>query len=141
VAVRVNEVGKGAGQLRQPPQPTYGGGKGISIFTNTVISEDYIKAMGRQGRMKSQLYAVAMKATRKLEFRPANGRDFAILDAARKELEIHRTQWERDGIIPTEDRYKGDCDRSYVYGITSGHQCSRLGSFSLWQSFWKNSAD
>jgi len=35
--IRIREIGDRAGQLRQPPQPTYGRGKGISLFTKAVI--------------------------------------------------------------------------------------------------------
>ena len=118
-AVRVREIGSGAGQLRQPPQSTYGRGKGISLFTGTVIPPDYVKAMAQQGRMGSALYAVATKATRGLEFRPAEPVDLDALDTAQRELDRLRPQWEREGIIPTEDRYKGDCDRSYAFGHTT----------------------
>ncbi len=109
--IRVQQVGKGAGQLRQPPQPTYGDGKGVSLFKNTVISKDYIKAMAQQGKMGSVLYAVATKATTKLDFRPANDTDRRALEEAEKELERLRPQWEQDGVIPTEAIPIGDKTR------------------------------
>ncbi len=52
--------------------------------------------------MGSALYAVATKATTKLEFRPADETDLRALAEAEKELARLRPQWERDGIIPTE---------------------------------------
>lgn len=32
--VRIREIGRGSGQLREPPRPTYSDGKGISLFTD-----------------------------------------------------------------------------------------------------------
>jgi putative DNA methylase len=105
--IRVRKVGKEAGDLPKPPQPTYFRGKGLSLFTNTVIPDDYIKAMAQSGRMGSVLYAVAVKAG-KLDFRPPNETDLAALDAAERELARLRPQWEKDGIIPTEGIPDGD---------------------------------
>ena len=105
--IRVRKVGKEAGDLPKPPMPTYGGGKGISLFTNTVIPADYIKAMAQSGRMGSVLYAVAVKAV-KLDFRPPEEADLRALEAAERELARLRPQWERDGIIPLEQIPNGD---------------------------------
>lgn len=105
--IRVRKVGKEAGDLPKPPMPTYGGGKGISLFTNTVIPADYIKAMAQSGRMGSALYAVAVKAV-KLGFRPPEEADLRALEAAERELARIRPQWKRDGIIPTEEIPDGD---------------------------------
>ncbi|MDH7602029.1 MAG: DUF1156 domain-containing protein, partial [Armatimonadota bacterium] len=100
--IRVRKVGKEAGDLPKPPMPTYVRGKGISLFTGTVIPDDYIKAMAQSGRMGSVLYAVAVKAT-KLDFRPPEEADLRALEAAERELARLRPQWEREGIIPTEE--------------------------------------
>ena len=48
-------LGKGAGEVRTPPARTYGGGDGVSLFTNEVIPGDYIKAQAQQGAMGSAL--------------------------------------------------------------------------------------
>jgi len=105
--IRVRKVGKEAGDLPKPPMPTYGGGKGLSLFTNTVIPADYIKAMAQSGKMGSVLYAVAVKAV-KLDFRPPEETDLLALEAAEHELARLRPQWERDGVIPTERIPDGD---------------------------------
>jgi len=100
--ISVRKVGKEAGDIPRPPMPTYGRGKGISLFTSTVIPADYIKAMAQSGRMGSALYAVAVKAV-KLDFRPPEEAYLRALEAAERELARLRPQWERDGIIPTEE--------------------------------------
>lgn len=117
-SIRVREVGGRAGQLREPPPPTYSGGKGISLFTRHLIASDYIKAKAQAGEMGSTLYAIAVKTNKGLEFRPPEKEDLDALAAAEKELAKRRKGWERDNVIPTESRVKGDCDRSYVYGLT-----------------------
>ncbi|OQB28030.1 MAG: hypothetical protein BWY10_00834 [Chloroflexi bacterium ADurb.Bin180] len=105
--IRVRQVGKGAGQLRTAPQPTYDGGRGWSLFTQEEIPSETIKALAQQGQMGYRLYAVATKA-RKLEFRPPEKRDFEALQAAERELKRLRPDWERDGIVPTEQIPLGD---------------------------------
>jgi adenine-specific DNA methylase len=100
--VSIKPIGKSAGELGKPPQPTFGDGKGVSLFTGNSIPEDYIKAMAKQGDMGSVLYAVAIKAN-KLDFRPPNPTDFKALKDAEQELARLRTGWEREGIIPTEE--------------------------------------
>jgi putative DNA methylase len=55
--VQIREVGNMAGQLREPPRPTYSGGKGISLFTGNQIPADYIKAKAQAGQMKSALFS------------------------------------------------------------------------------------
>jgi hypothetical protein len=95
-----------AGQGRRPAAPAAGAhlraGKGISLFTGQVIPADYIKARPAQGQLGSVLYAVATKATTRLDFRPPEPADLAALAARREELARVRPRWEREGIIPTE---------------------------------------
>ncbi len=118
--IRVREVGKGANQLRQAPQPTYGRGQGLSLFTGAVIADDYIKAMAHQGKLGSVLYAVATKATTKLEFRPAREADRQALQDAERELARLRPQWEEGNIIPTE-LFPSICsdERPRIYGSSA----------------------
>lgn len=117
--VRIREIGDGRGQLRQAPAATCKRGKGVSLFTGTVIPADYIKAKAQAGEMGSRLYAVAVKTPHGLKFEPPELRDLEPIDAAKRELAKHRARWERENVIPTEARVKGDCDRSYVYGVTT----------------------
>ncbi len=106
--IKVRELGKGAGQLREVPRPTYGDGKGISLFTGNQIPSDYIKTKAQQGEMGSALYAVALKTPQGLEFRPAEQADLDALEAAAQELARLRPKWERGNIIPTEKIPIGD---------------------------------
>jgi putative DNA methylase len=73
--IKVREIGKGAGKLAAPPQPTYGNGSGVSLFTGTPIPADYIQTMAKQGKMGSVHYAVVTKPTNRLEFRPVEPAD------------------------------------------------------------------
>jgi len=68
--------------------------------------------------MGSVLYAVATKATSKLEFRPAEPADLAALEAAERELNKLRRQWDREGTIPAED-FPTVCsdERPRLYGM------------------------
>jgi adenine-specific DNA methylase len=100
--IDVRHLGRGAGEVREPPMPTYSDGKGISLYSGKPIPEDYIKAQARAGNLGCVLYAVATKATTGLSFRPAEPRDRESLAAAERELARLRPAWQRDGIIPTE---------------------------------------
>jgi adenine-specific DNA methylase len=101
-SVRIRELGRGAGQLREPPTPTYSHGKGISLFTGHQIPADYIKAKAQAGEMQRALYAVAIKTPQGLTFQPPEAADLKALEAAEHELKRLRPVWERNNIIPTE---------------------------------------
>ena len=64
--------GARAGKKAQPPAPTFGGGKGISIFTGLQISDDYIRAKALAGEMHSALYAVAVKVSERPAILPSD---------------------------------------------------------------------
>ena len=107
--VRVREIGRGPGKLRDVPSPTYSGGNGISLFTGIKIPGAYIKAMAQAGKMASALYAIALKRKKgRLEFRPPEQIDLDALADAEKELARLRPGWERDNVIPTEKIPVGD---------------------------------
>jgi adenine-specific DNA methylase len=117
-AVDIVEAGRGAGQLREPPAPSYGDGKGISLFTNLQIPADYIKAKAQAGEMGSTLYAVALKTNRGLTFQPPNAADLEALQEAECELKRQRARWERASIIPTELYPQVSSDeRPRLYGM------------------------
>jgi len=100
--VRILEIGKRAGQLPEAPRPTYGDGKGISLFTDRQIPADYIKAKAQMGEMKSALYAVAIKTPQGIKFQPPEPEDIKAIEEAEKELARLRPGWEKANIIPTE---------------------------------------
>lgn len=90
------------GTVKKVPPPTYGKGSGVSLFSGTVIPGDYIKAMAQAGKMKSALYAVAVKGKR-LEFRTPAKEDLHAIAAAERELAKLRPGWEKANVIPTEE--------------------------------------
>jgi adenine-specific DNA methylase len=106
--VRIREVGRYAGQLREPPQPTYRKGTGISIFTGRSISPEYIKAMAQQGKMQRTLYAVVTRTQKGLEFQLPEPLDLKALGEAERELAQLRPGWEKGNVIPTEKVPVGD---------------------------------
>jgi len=116
--VQIKELGKAAGQIKEPPLPSYGDGKGISVFTRRPIPPDYIKAMAQQGRMRSALYAVAIKTPQGLKFQPPEQADLDALAAAEKELKKLRPAWEKCNVIPTEIYPEVTSDeRPRLYGM------------------------
>ncbi|MDF0667049.1 MAG: DUF1156 domain-containing protein [Nitrospira sp.] len=117
-SVRIREIGKEAGQLRQPPLPTYSDGKGISLFTGLQIPGDYIKAKAQAGEMESALYAMAIKTPQGLKFQPPEPADLAALEEATIELARLRPDWEKKNIIPTEMYPEVSSDeRPRLYGM------------------------
>lgn len=118
-SVRIRELGRGAGQLREPPRPTYADGKGISLFSEKQIRADYIKACAQQGRMKSVLYTVVLRNAHGLpEFEPPDVSDIRALEAAEQELCRVRAEWEKRNVIPVEEfpAISSD-DRPRQYGM------------------------
>lgn len=116
--VRIREVGRGAGQLREPPKPTYADGKGISLFMDRQIPGDYIKAMAQQGKMESVLYAVVIKTSHGLKYEPPMPEDLKALKEAENELARLRPDWEKRNIIPTEEYPEVSSDeRPRLYGM------------------------
>ncbi len=101
--VRIRDLGDGRGHLKQPPPATYKKGKGVSLFTGTVIPADYIKAKAQAGQMGIRMYAIAVKTPQGLKFVTVTDADTDVLRASEREISEHRSEWERSGIIPTEE--------------------------------------
>ncbi len=100
--IRVREVGDGRGQLKLAPLPCYKRGQAVSLFSNSVIPVDYIKAKAQAGEMRSRLYAVAVRTPQGLTFESPEEADLEAIVAAESELSKHRSRWERENVIPTE---------------------------------------
>ncbi len=117
--VRIRELGRGAGQLRNPPRPTYSDGKGISFFTDRPIPANYIKAKAQQGQMQSVLYAIVIKDIQGyMAFQAPEQKDHEALADAEKELQLLRPKWEKNNIIPTEQYPSVSSDkRPRLYGM------------------------
>ena len=109
--VRIREVGRRAGQLREIPRPTYDNGKGVSIFTGYQIPGDYIKAKAQAGEMRSALYAIAVKTPQGLRFYPPEEVDIKAVLEAEEELAKVIEGWKKNSIVPTEKIPVGDKTR------------------------------
>ena len=122
--VRVRELGRRAGQLRDPPRPTYANAKGVSLFTGRPIPKDYIKAKAQAGEMGSALYAIALKTPQGLTFQLPEPADLEALEKAEAQLAQLRPLWERSNVIPTERILPGDQPGSRL----------QIGGISTWSS-------
>ncbi|MGA2585469.1 MAG: DUF1156 domain-containing protein [Candidatus Aminicenantales bacterium] len=102
---------------KTPPAPTYGDGKGISLFSGQQIADTWIKAQAQAGKMKCALYAVAVKA-KGLTFDRPTENELQTLKSAENELSKHRKRWENENIIPTELYPEITTDeRPRIYGM------------------------
>lgn len=116
--IEIRHVGSGRGQAASPTAPTYGDGKGVSLFNGRQIPADYIKAKAQAGEMRSRLYAVAVKTPQGLKFEPPAEADLKAIRSAEAELARNRSRWESENILPTEQYPEVSSDpRPRVYGM------------------------
>jgi len=117
-SVEIRGIGPDSEQISVPPTPTYGDGKGVSLFTGRQIPSDYIKAKAQDGQMGNALYVVAVKTPTGLKFEVPTKVDVDALAAANLELKKFRPLWERDNVIPTERYPEISSDpRPITYGM------------------------
>jgi adenine-specific DNA methylase len=129
-----------------PNFATVNGGVGICVHCRQAISAEEIKAQARgespHGRWQDRLYAVvAVRYQPKLDkngrpmryksgerageiitekvrfFRPPNEQDLAALAEAERRLKERWPEWERQGLIPTENIPEGNDIRPIAYGM------------------------
>lgn len=111
------EIVKGEkAEKADPDTGTISGGVAVSPWTGESIDGDYIKVEAQAGRMGQQLFALGVK-TKGTSFRTPTADDFRGVELADNAFRSKMTQWERDGLIPTEERYIGPADRSANYGV------------------------
>ena len=106
-----------------PYEGTVSRGKGRSPWTGNVIGGDYIKAEAQAGRMGAQLYAVAFKKGRMLDFRLPDQADLDALAVGQVDLEQAKGEWLGDGVLPDEDIPLGSkTPEPLRYGMSSWDQ-------------------
>ncbi len=106
-SIKIREIGAYAGQAKQANQPTYVRGKGISLFTGRPIAPDYIKAKAATGKIKSCLYAVAVKTASGLIFRPPTNSDLDAIIQSERELNRIWSGLQKNGLVPFQTLPKG----------------------------------
>ncbi len=111
--VRIVDNREQKARAKNPPAPTFGNGKGISLFSGQQISDEWInaKAQAIPTEIQSALYAVVFKTPGGLKFAPPTEADLQSLDEAEKALRKHRRRWEQQNLIPTERIPEGDKTR------------------------------
>lgn len=107
--IRIRDVGQGAGQLRQAPTPTYGGGKGVSLFTGRQIPADYIKAKAQAGEMTRWCSRAAATSRRRGCWRTINALRSRFLGRIRTVTGSTPTSSRRSGTTRTQTCIRCRC--------------------------------
>jgi putative DNA methylase len=108
----------------QPDRGTVKRGNAISPWDNNQpVDGDYIKTEAEAGRMGQQLYALAVKRSTGLTFRPPTATDMDAVQSAEAEYERKRGLWEAKDILPNEVIPYGhrshERDGIVRYGVTT----------------------
>ncbi|MBI3972514.1 MAG: DUF1156 domain-containing protein [Chloroflexi bacterium] len=113
----IKRIGHLAGEVAKAPESTYIRGGGRSLFgSRSTFPAAYVQGQAQAGKLGYVLYAVATKAP-KLDFRPPTQADQDALALAEQELARLKPQWERDGILPTQELPEITSDqRPRLYG-------------------------
>ncbi len=85
-----------------PQRGTVARGTAVSPWTGETIPGDYIKDEAQAGRMRAQLYAVAIQTQRGKDFRPPTEEDLDAVRRAEDELARRVPEWDARGLIPRE---------------------------------------
>jgi putative DNA methylase len=105
-----------------PSQGVMSGGSAVSPYDHLAIDGGWIKTEAQARRMGQLLYAVAVRRPDgKRDFRAPTQRDLDAIEAAAKELSRVRSDWEANGILPTEEiDAVSNYERGHrLYGITT----------------------
>jgi adenine-specific DNA methylase len=113
--------GKKACDVIEPDRGTVSRGTGVSPWANNQpVDGDYIKAEAQAGRMGQQLYAIAVKKSRGMEFRAPTKADLEAVRAAEEELQRRLPEWKKSGLVPDEPYPEVSTDmRPHHYGMST----------------------
>lgn len=101
-----------------PHDATVARGAGISVWDALPIDGDYIKGEAREGRMQSLLYAISERPRNgKRRYRGPTKDDLAAVRRADASVDVDLEDWQKNRVVPDEERYIGPADRSANYGI------------------------
>jgi len=113
--------GSAACKRVSPDKGTIKQGTGVSPWTGTAISGDYIKNEAQAGHMGHQLYAICVKDSEGFDFREPTTEDGLAIENARKELSVRLPVWESQQKVPSEPLAEhSNYDRGHrLYGVRS----------------------
>lgn len=81
------------------------------------VSWEHVRAEGRAGRLREQLYCVGLKSPVGLSFRSPEPAELAAASAAEEELARRSAKWLESGILPDEEIPVGQETHDHQYGI------------------------
>lgn len=113
--------GKRACERARPDEGTIRRGNAVSPWAHDQpVEGSYIKAEAQAGRMRQQLYALAIKTSDGLAYRPPGSADLAGVREAEAALAARLPAWQASELVPVEPRREGRADwAAEIYGMTS----------------------